>query len=444
MKNDPIENYLRKRADLISRQLIARDCDGLDQVVVIPVLAEQATLFSTLEGVSRNPSSDLKRTLVICVVNNRAHPHADRAMIEDNQATLRILDGFVRHKAPGGASILAKSALRLGYIDASSPGCELPPKDGVGLARKLGLDWGLEVVRKAGSPTRLLLSLDADTRVEPNYLGAVRRFFEANNTWAAVIDYAHRLEGPREQQAGIICYELFLRCHVMGLRHAKSPYAFPSIGSTMVCRAEAYAAVSGMNRRQAGEDFYFLQQLAKTGGVARVHTTTVHPASRPGRRTPFGTGQRVRRFMEGFQDEYRAYHPDSYAVLRDWLELVAARPDSDAETLENEAGRICSALRTFLELKRFGRAWERIQKNSADPRRLLEQFHRWFDGLKTVRLIHHLRDNGFPDQDLFCSIDRLLAMSGEDPFPVDMTHIHHDLDAQKELLAHLRAKAPAP
>ena len=35
----------------------------------------------------------------------------------------------------------------------------------------------------------------------------------------------------------------------------------------MTCTAKSYVATGGMNRRMAGEDFYFLQKLAKTDGV---------------------------------------------------------------------------------------------------------------------------------------------------------------------------------
>jgi len=47
------------------------------------------------------------------------------------------------------------------------------------------------------------------------------------------------------------------------LQQAGSPYAYHTIGSAFACRAEAYIAAGGMNRRHAAEDFYFLQQLAK-------------------------------------------------------------------------------------------------------------------------------------------------------------------------------------
>ena len=66
-----------------------------------------------------------------------------------------------------------------------------------------------------------------------------------------------------DETKAIICYEIFLRYYVLGLKFAKSDYAFHTIGSTMLCTPDAYVKVEGMNKRKAAEDFYFLEKLAK-------------------------------------------------------------------------------------------------------------------------------------------------------------------------------------
>jgi len=425
MMPDKIQKYVEKRADLAARPLVAGVRDGVKQAVVIPALAEKESLFQTLNSLAKNEPEELARTLVICVVNNRTPSVAASDEIENNRQTIDILDTMVRGRQVlvGGESFpaysyenrgqsrrgmiprqpSASSRLRVGYIDASSPGHELPEKGGVGMARKIGLDWALAILDPAASPG-LLLSLDADTLVDPNYLSAVREHFVAQNAWAAAIAYAHRLDGPLEETAAIVCYEIFLRYHVLGLRYAGSPYAFHSIGSTIACRADAYVAVSGMNQRQAGEDFYFLEQLAKTGGVDEIGTTTVYPSARPSSRVPFGTGRRVRRFLAHTHDEYLLYDPRSYQIIKDWLAIVADHLDGNAADLLTRAGTICPQLRVFLESNNFAQAWERLQRNSAGHQQLHSQFHRWFDGFRTMKLIHHLRDNGFPERPMFESL----------------------------------------
>lgn len=437
--------YLEKRADLDSRPLVSGPYDGIDQVVVIPVLAERECLFDTLASLAENPDTELQRTLVLCVVNNRTETVAGPADIEDNRHTLAMLDALVHDGTLPAPCRISHGDLRLAYVDASSPGRELPEKGGVGLARKIGLDWGVAVLEQAASSPKRLISLDADTRVEPNYLSAIRRFFASTPAAAAaVVSYAHPLDGPPEQVAAIICYELFLRYHVLGLTHARSPYAFPSIGSTMVCTADAYAAVSGMNQRQAGEDFYFLQQLAKTVGVAQIFTTTVHPSSRPSNRVPFGTGRRVLRFLADTDDEYLVYNPSSYQILKAWLALVASQPESGAHELIAQAEAISTQLRLFLEANRFPRTWQRLCENARDAVRLVAQFHRWFDGFRTVKLIHHLRDNGFPQRDLFESIHHLLRAMDVTPPGLEWPNLRNDLPAQRTLLHFLRNFAREP
>lgn len=434
-----IRKYIEKRADLVSRPLVSGPLDGIDQAVVIPVLAETDYLFHTLASLAENPEADLCRTLVLCVVNNRAEPLANRADIEDNRATLAMLDALVHGKE--GAMPFKPGALRLAYVDASTPGNQLPEKGGVGLARKIGLDWALAVLEPARPSPRLLFSLDADTCVEPHYLGAVRAFMEARDARAAVVAYAHRLDGPPEQVAAILRYELFLRYHVLGLAYAGSPYAFPAIGSTIVCTAEAYAAVSGMNQRQAGEDFYFLQQLAKTVGVAQIHATTVHPSSRPSARVPFGTGPRVLRYLDDPEGERLVYHPESYRILKEWLAIVSAHHDSDADALIARAGAVSPQLATFLKANQFPRTWPRLRENAPDPAGLLAQFHRWFDGFKTLKLIHHLRDNVLPTRDLFQSALALLGMANIEAPDFERDCLHEDVAAQQRLLDFLREDA---
>ena len=153
--------------------------------------------------------------------------------------------------------------------------------------------------------TAPLICLDGDTRVDARYLSVLHGFFEAPaSRWACVLPYAHPIEGTQQEQAAILCYELYLRYHSLHLSWAGSPYSYHTIGSTMGCTAAAYAAVSGMNRRQAGEDFYYLQQLAKTGAVDRVEGTLVQPSSRASHRAPFGTGRWVQRYLDGEVKEY--------------------------------------------------------------------------------------------------------------------------------------------
>ena len=423
--NRTVDRYLHKRTRNDRWPLEGQCRDSRHSVVVIPALGEFPGLLDTLGDLARCPGNG--DTVVIVVVNNRASAEASDDDIAANGQTLTALGEWDQR------------SLNVAWIDASSPGRELPAKEGVGLARKIGMDWGLQILAMQGKLQAPLICLDGDTRVDEGYLDAVHRFFEAPSRWAGVLAYAHPIVGDIAEQAAILCYEFFLRYHALQLSWAASPYGYHAIGSAMACTGQAYAAISGMNRRQAGEDFYFLQQLAKTGKIEAVPGTIVRPSGRASHRVPFGTGRRVQRFLDGGEDEYRLYHPDSYGVIRDWLAFAGAHHGRDSASLLSEAGVIHSELQGFLVAQNFAQAWDRMRDQAASEDALTAQFHRWFDGLRTIQCIHHLRDAVWPDAHMFDAIGTLLQrLQQTSVVELDPTLVH-DLPRQQQLLEQLRA-----
>jgi hypothetical protein len=145
-----------------------------------------------------------------------------------------------------------------------------------------------------------------------------------------------------------------------------------------------------MNRRPAAEDFYFLQQLHRTAGVAEIRGTTVHPSPRPSHRVPFGTGRSISRTLRGESDAITFYHPACFRILGQWLQVVNWNPCMDAPLLMAKAAAVSPHLEEYLGISGFPCAWERLQKNSRGAEPLLSAFHGWFDALRTMKLIHHL------------------------------------------------------
>lgn len=363
--------------------------------VVIPALAEGESLLATLTSLAENPSESLARTLVLVVIN---HPEgADEAIRAANLADLRRLRAW------------PASPLRLVWVDAAGPGRELPAKSaGVGLARKLGFDLALTRLKtQSGCP--FLVGLDADTLVRHDYLPALFRHFADAEAGGAVLPFAHQPGGDAAEERAIERYELYLRHYVLGLELAGSPYAFHAIGSALACRADAYIKAGGMNRRSAGEDFYFLQQLAKTSGVAPVAGALVRPSSRPSGRTPFGTGRSVARLLAGEESAVAFYDPRAFRVLGQWLALVADQGQSSGAVLLAMARQCSEELAAYLEGLNFVSTWERLRRNHPRPEALQRAFHGWFDGLASLRLIHALcRERLSPE----AALPELLAWAG--------------------------------
>lgn len=421
MTRREIDRYLGRYGVKPIRPLIASSLAGVEQAVVIPALAERRSIFKTLAGLARNPSRDHLRTLVVCVVNNRGPHLAPDPQIRDNQETLRCLQSLVSggrdlpRDAEDGEDLerIAASTLRLGYIDASSPGCEIPDHEGgVGTARKIGMDAVLGIMEARGRGGGVICCLDADTLVQENYLSAVDAHFQRYGHPAATVAYAHQMPSDPCLKAAICHYEIFLRAYVLGLAYAGSPYAHHAVGSTMCCTADGYGAVRGMNRRNAAEDFHFLDKLAKVGKIGLINGTTVFPSPRTSQRVPFGTGRRMLGFMTGQEEECRLYHPQTFRILRQWLAVMEADPARDADEILGHAGGIHPCLEEYLRQSAFGRAWRSIRKHGRDADQLRRQFHVWFDGLKTLRLIRHLGRSAFPPVPMAAGLSVLLEWMG--------------------------------
>jgi hypothetical protein len=268
----------------------------------------------------------------------------------------------------------------------------LAKKAGVGFARKLGLDLSLSRLNWEEEP--LLVCLDADTLVEANYLSVIASHFQQSALGAAVLPFRHQPGIDAAQQAAIDRYELFLRSYVYGLRLAGSPYAFNSIGSAIACRASAYVRCGGMNCRKAGEDFYFLQKLAKTDGVDFLTGTTVFPEPRVSERVPFGTGRSMARLLDGDAQAVLFYPVETFRVLAAWLHAVEHNLSGDAGSLLILAEKISTELANYLEQANWRTTWPRLQSTHKSEVQRLQAFHLWFDGFRTMRLIHMLCDVG--------------------------------------------------
>lgn len=371
--------------------------------VVIPSLAEEESLFATLASLARNPAELLAHTLVVVVVN-----HRQSAAPEEKAANREDLRRLAAGDIPSG--------LRLAWVDAASPGRELAEKGGgVGLARKIGFDLALPLLGCRDGLSPILVSLDADTLVTPDYLPALVRHFRTVREGGAVIPFRHQPGESRSQQEAIDRYEIFLRHYALGLSLAGSPYAFHTVGSAMACTAGAYVMAGGMNRRSAGEDFYFLQQLAKVAGVAQVRGAQVYPSARISGRTPFGTGPSVARLLAGEREAVLSYHPACFEVLGAWLDLATGPGELSAAAVLAGAGRINIHLREFLEREGFAGVWTRLQGNHSSGAPFRRAFHGWFDGLKTLRLIHHLSAGPLPRLQPEQALPPLLALAGTEP-----------------------------
>ncbi len=272
---------------------------------------------------------------------------------------------------------------------------------GVGLARKILMDEAVSRFNSLGAEDGIIASMDADAVVQKNYLSALAEHFESVQPDGCSVYFEHPLSND-----AIIQYELHLRYYLQSIRFTGYPHAFHTVGSSMAVKADVYCKEGGMNRRQAGEDFYFIQKMAQRGNFSECNKTCVVPSARPSDRVPFGTGAAVGRLVKS-NKQLNTYNPMLFPMLKhlfsglEGLEGLEGRESLEglyAETGSDQFLRSQSEiLLRFLESQQFGEALTEIRKNSASFPAFRKRFWRWFNMFRIMKFLHYARENGVAD-----------------------------------------------
>lgn len=437
MQDLEVSKYLDKYS-IRGIDLIWKPDNKITSAVVIPAIQEYENIKTVLLSLIKNESKYFTNTLFIFVINNI--PSSNMFVKEDNKRSINLLNNII-YKCPGDNFInnILDSGLKIGFIDAASQDKELSEKDGgVGLARKIGLDAAINIFNyNEKKRKKILICLDADCTVKANYLTEIHMAFKEREVKAASIYFEHTLTSSENDNAAIICYEIFLRYYIMCLRYAGSYYAFHTIGSSMACDHEIYIKTEGMNKKKAAEDFYFLEKISKHTKIENINTTAVYPSKRNSWRVPFGTGQRITRFHANTHKEYLLYNPYIFEVLKKWLNLFHSGDILNTKEYIRYARLICKGLFEFLVQQNFTSNFEAIYKSSKSELQIRKQQLRWFDGFRTLKLIHFLRDNYFPNISMFEALD-ILFVKINIPLPVRGNKNVPDLKIQLQYLEKLR------
>lgn len=369
-------------------------------IIVIPAISERENIRNLLNNL-RNVINNKISVLIIIVVNNKQS--TNNSIKLQNYKTIELLK-----------SIEKINNIDINFIDASSPGNELPEKDGgVGLARKIGMDLALNYFDYSNNT--LLVCLDADCEVSKNYLEVLENYANIGIK-AGYVPFEHRFTDNEEENFAIICYDIFLHYYVAMLKYALSPYAFHTIGSTMVCSADAYCKIQGMNKRLAAEDFYFMEKLSKLYEIKILKEAKVYPLGRSSWRVPFGTGQRVARYLAKIQNEYVLYDPNIFLILKSWNEIYFNNNTLLAEEYLLKAEKISIHLKNFLLDNNFEKEWQKILNSSKSETQIQKQKKYWFDGFRTLKLVHYLRDIEYPNVSMHFALNVFVKLINADTY----------------------------
>jgi len=366
------KNYLNQHAIYTELVHDMRPNADLELVVVIPACSEKDYLKKCLASlVKTNPIQASVEILII--VNDGMHPNEE--IRTENQESIRLIKDFLNTDNPN-LKILPV------YVDLSNY-----KKPGVGLARKIGMD---EAIRRYLSLIKdgLIVCLDADCIVGKNYFHEIyKAFIERPKLSAASIHFEHQLDANKDS---IIQYELHLRYFIAMQRRIGLPFAFQTVGSCIAVRASAYCKQAGMNKRQAGEDFYFLQKFIANNQCFEINKTTVFPSDRGSERVPFGTGKAVNKIKATTQ-ELHTYHPENFFLIEDFTKTVFKAYTDLKFTREQFLG-LNAQLFIFLEKIDFIQMLNQIKANTNQLKSFQKRFYKWFNAFMLMKCLHSLRE----------------------------------------------------
>jgi len=369
-------------------------------VLVIPCYREAPTLLQKLAALPAGNGL----TLVILVLNR---PDSDSDTLANNELRSALQGALLRREERSTVPVHSLNRhTDLYLLDLESLCGPTPAARGVGLVRKTGCDLALQWMEAGGISSQWLCSTDADATVPPDYFKQLHS--APPDAVAAVFPFRHVPGGDEVCDTATAVYETRLHHYVLGLAYAGSPYAFHTLGSCLAIKASAYAQVRGYPKRSGAEDFYLLNKVAKLGPVARLQGQCVELQSRRSSRVPFGTGPAVAAIIAYGQPQAAAifYHPQCFVALKvllDNLPELAHVPEQDIAQLLIRQGldqTLAAQSQLALAAQGIAASLAHCQRQSKSSAQFLRQFHQWFDGFRTLKFIHALRDAGWQQQSL--------------------------------------------
>ena len=93
--------------------------------------------------------------------------------------------------------------------------------------------------------------------------------------------------------------------------------------------------------------------------------------------------------QNGFDVNTLYYSDKSFHLLSNWIDLGSNAWKMKLSLLNKKTSAINPSLTNFLQREGIEDVWFNLQTNAPSEFHFTEQFHRWFDGLKTIRLLKH-------------------------------------------------------
>lgn len=375
-----------------SKDLAGFSNTSWQQALVIPAFAETPHFLHRLAALTCEQHS-----LVILVINCPSY-----ASQRDQDDTQRLIEHIKAHHTienvrQGVTFGQLNSRLDLLSLDITVQREDWlkPLQSGVGFARKVGMDIATALWQQGYLHNPWVLNSDADAWWPEDYLIATRAVTGARGAW--VLPYLHQQNRDSDTVSpAAALYELSLRYYVLGLRWSGSPWAYHTIGSTQAIHCESYAAIRGFPIREAGEDFYLLNKIAKIAPVHCPAGPLIRLSDRASTRVPFGTGPAVKRISEHAapDEDFVLYEPNIFTELKRWHQQIPGIAASGSMAPAEQA--LSDNLLAGLQALGLQKALTHCQQQAKTAAQFQRHLWQWFDGFRTLKLVHWLRDHGHP------------------------------------------------
>jgi len=392
--------YLEERA--LFPEIIKEAPDKQTGIIVVVPAYNEPEINKLLDSLLLCSKPECK-TEVIIVIN--APADAAKESIENNKTTLKNIESWKNENS--------SCFFRLFAFKAGQPATA---GWGVGLARKTGMDEAVRRFNSINNPDGVILSLDADCLVDKNYFVSVcNELMKKQDRTACSIYFEHPLSGS--DFAGniyeyITLYELHLRYYFQGLAYSGFPYVFHTVGSAMAVKALSYVKAGGMNRRPAGEDFYFIQKLVPSGGYFNLTSTTVYPSPRPSSRVPFGTGASIGKLSEGNLATLLTYNMLAFKELRSFFGVTDSFFQCNTQKLNECYKLFPPGLKLFIDEKEWTEKMVEIKNNTSGLPSFRKRYFGWFNMFRIVKYLNNVHVEIFEKKPVDVSASELLKTNG--------------------------------
>ncbi len=395
------ENYF-KRFPHLNLIYTENPLHDLEIIIVIPIYNEDDVIPTIKSLFVQQKSIDFS-VEIIALINHSTL--TAQAIKNKNEQTFSLLYNFANIYNTDGIKLIP---FLVGELN--------PKHAGVGWGRKIGMDLALQrflQLKKNG----IIVGLDADTIVEENYFNSIYTYFKNHDNTAVSIHYEHPLTGDyADSHYQLICsYELHLRYYKNALSFAGFPFAFHTIGSAFALTALSYARQGGMNRRKAGEDFYFINKLIKGENFGEITTTKVIPSSRISDRVPFGTGRALLEAKNNKKDLSCTYSFNAFLELKKWVDLIRLN-NLDYQTFP-------TSIKSFLDEKTWLKKRGELAKNTVNYDSFIKRFFFLFDAFWVLKFVHFYRDHIQSNSELLDNVNQLIKESDGKPLSTELEQL---------------------